>query len=289
MSDSPFDLIATCWTSAGDVVPLAESEVSPVDVLERIAAIGATGWSGLGLAQDDLRHIADGIGFPAVRAAIDAAGLRSVDVELLGDWWETGRARAASDRVRSLLFAAADGLRAGTMKIGTAFGAPLDSIDPLVAPLRDLADEAAEHRLRLTLEPMPFSMISSIPLGADLVRAVDRPNCGVIVDAWHVFRADTSLPDLRACLSSDILFGVELNDADADPVGTLFEDTRDRRRLCGRGAFDLIGLIRTLADVGWTGPWGVEILSDEHRAEDVTVALTDARDTALEVLAAALS
>lgn len=289
MSAAPIELVATCWTSAGDVAPLSPNEASPVDVFERIGAVAATGWSGMGLAQDDLRQIADGPGFPAVRRALTQAGLRHIDVELLTDWWETGEARRTSDRVRALLFGAADGLGAQHLKIGTAFGDALGSTGSLVAPLRELADEAADHGLRLMLEPMPFSMIASIPTGADLVRAVDRENCGLVVDAWHVFRAGTSLRDLAACLSLDILFGVELNDADADPVGSLFEDTRDRRRLCGQGAFDLVGLIQMLAATGWAGPWGVEILSDEHRAKDVTVALAEARETALDVLTTALS
>lgn len=55
------------------------------------------------------------------------------------------------------------------------------------------------------------------------------------------------------------IVGVELNDADAEPVGTLFDDTVNRRRLCGEGAFDLVGIIAALRAAGWDGPWGVEI------------------------------
>ena len=53
--------------------------------------------------------------------------------------------------------------------------------------------------------------------------------------------------------------------ADADQIGTLFEDTVHRRRLCGEGTFDLPGIIVALRTAGWHGPWGVEILSDEYR------------------------
>jgi len=47
---------------------------------------------------------------------------------------------------------------------------------------------------------------------------------------------------------------------------TLFEDTVHRRRYCGEGSFDLPGMITALRTAGWTGPWGVEILSALARA-----------------------
>jgi sugar phosphate isomerase/epimerase len=87
----------------------------------------------------------------------------------------------------------------------------------------------------------------------------------VVVDAWHIERAGTPVADLAAVPLHRII-GVELNDADPDVVGTLFEDTVHRRRYCGEGVFDLPGLIAALRTAGWTGPWGVEILSDEHRS-----------------------
>lgn len=52
---SPLELIATCWTSAGDVVPMTPDERSPYEVDKRVNAVAATGWAGLGLAHADLR------------------------------------------------------------------------------------------------------------------------------------------------------------------------------------------------------------------------------------------
>jgi sugar phosphate isomerase/epimerase len=100
----------------------------------------------------------------------------------------------------------------------------------------------------------------------------------LVVDFWHVFRADTTLPELVECLDSNIVFGVELSDAQLESIGTLFEDTRDSRTLIGHGAQDVVSFIR---DVGFDGPWGVEILSAEHRQRPLLEALTLARDSAL--------
>jgi len=68
-------------------------------------------------------------------------------------------------------------------------------------------------------------------------------------------------------------------------VGTLFEDTVNRRRYCGEDAFDLVDMIAALRIAGWTGPWGVEILSDEHRALPVEAALARAAESVRHVLA----
>ncbi|QOD03104.1 sugar phosphate isomerase/epimerase [Pseudarthrobacter sp. BIM B-2242] len=274
------ELVASCWTSAGSAAPLQNPETSPVPIAERLEAIASTGWSGFGLAHDDLATARATLGFPALRDLIDVAGLRYVEVELLTDWWDESLAPAWRPKF-DLLLEAAETLGARFIKVGTSIGKPLDDLDFLVEPLRRLTAEAALRGTRIALEPMPFSMVGSVPVAADLMRKVDLPGCGLVVDYWHVFRAGTTLDELSASLEADKVFGVELNDAAAEVRGTLFEDTRDNRRLCGQGDQDVTGFIRSLKALGFDGPWGVEILSDEHRALPVKEALQAAHATTL--------
>ena len=207
--------------------------------------------------------------------------MRHVEVELLTDWWlapELWRARW------DLLTSAATSLGARTLKIGTSFGHAVDDLTPFVKPARALAQEAADLGVRLALEPLPFALVGSIPQGARLAAEVDHEAFGLCVDSWHVFRAGTSLEELAGCLSAELLMSVELDDADHEPVGTLFEDTRDRRRYPGEGSFDLRGFVDVVRGTGFTGPWGVEILSDEHRGLALDQGLRRAHDKALELL-----
>jgi sugar phosphate isomerase/epimerase len=273
-------LVATCWTSAGSVAPLDDPEVSPFSAIERVHAIASTGWAGIGLGQDDLRIVRETVGFAALRAEIEAAGLRHVEVELASGWWHDDLAWRVT---WELLLEAAAGLQASFIKVGTAFGSPVDDITPFVEPLRRIADEAAAVGTRVAIEPLPFGLIGSMPQGADLIRAAGHPSAGLLVDFWHVFRADTTLMKLVECLDPSMVFGVELSDAQLQSVGTLFEDTRDRRTLIGHGAQDVVGFIRAMRGVGFDGLWGVEILSTEHRQRPLVEALTVARDSALEV------
>lgn len=282
MSSTPTpELVATCWTSAGSVRPLDEPEVSPFTALDRVRAVAAAGFSGIGFAQGDLAVVRDTDGFADLASEVRAFGLTHVEVELATDWWLD----APAWRPRwELLLQATDALGASVLKVGTAFSAPLDDLGFLVDPLRRMAVEAADHGVRLALEPLPFAMVGTLPRGADLVARVDHPACGLTVDSWHVFRAGTSLDDLASCLTAQNVVCVELDDADADVVGSLFDDTADRRRYPGEGVFDLRGFVDVVRGTGFDGPWGVEILSDAHRATPLDVGLARARDSALSVL-----
>lgn len=281
----PPELVASCWTSAGDTAPLRVPETSPVPIDERVAALASTGWSGFGLAHDDLVKVRDTIGFTGLRELIDHAGFRYIEVEFLSNWWDGSKAHEWRPQF-DLLLEAAEVLGARFVKVGTAFGDELPDYSPLATPLRQLTTEAVSRGTRIALEPIAFSMAQSIPKSADLMRTVGHPDCGLVVDYWHVFRYGTTLDELARKLTVDQVFAVELNDADAEVRGTLFEDTRDHRRLCGQGDQDVVGFIHTLQNLGYQGPWGVEILSDEHRALPVRKALEQAYSTALQCFTA---
>ncbi|MDQ0276510.1 sugar phosphate isomerase/epimerase [Arthrobacter silviterrae] len=274
------ELIASCWTSAGNAAPLEVPETSPVPIGERLDALADTGWAGFGLAHDDLVAARNTIGFPELRRLIDRAGFGYVEVELLSNWWDETLAHEWRPQFE-LLLEAAETLGARFIKVGTAIGDESGNYEQFVDPLKRLTLEASSRGARIALEPMAFSNVRSIPLAADLMRKVDMPDCGLVVDYWHVFRHGTPLEDLSRTLTADQIFAVELNDADQAVHGTLFEDTRDHRRLCGQGDQDVTGFIRTLRDIGFEGPWAVEILSNEHRALPLREALESAYATAL--------
>jgi len=238
----------------------------------------------MGLIADDLLAVRDDIGFAALREMLAEQGLAHVEIELIERWWIPRGATGHTYDVRDLLFEAADVLAPAFVKIGSQNGPATDDPLGLVEPLRDLADQAAAHGTRVAIETMPFSLIATVPMGAEIVAAAAHPNVGPLVDAWHVFRAATSLDELNAALTPDIIFGVELNDAAAEVIDTLFEDTIERRLLCGEGCFDLHGFVDLLRNRGFDGPWGVEILSSSFRTLPVREALAMAAGSARKLL-----
>ena len=230
-------LIATAWTSAGDTSPMRVPATSPVPIVERVAAVADAGFCGMGLVADDLRAIRDSIGFAGLRDLVADVGLTHIEIELIERWWIPRGHPGHTYDVRDLLFESADVLKPAFVKIGSELGPRTPRPQDLVDPLRELGDLAVVHGTRIAIETMPFSILDTVPFGAGLIRAAGHPAVGLLVDAWHVFRADTSLDELRRTLTPEMVFGVELDDAASTVVGTLFEDTVDNRLLCGEGTF----------------------------------------------------
>ena len=280
----PPELLATCWTHAGDAMPVAGRHLSPLDLRARAEAVAAAGFTGIGFTIDDLEAAAPTYDLPQVRRLCDDLGLVHVEVELLEDWWTTGSRRRESDRTRRSLLSAAEVLGARQVKSGP----DVEVVDGAVPPLADVAHWAAElHQLaveaagvgtRVALEPLPFSNVADFRLAADLVAAADHPGAGLVVDVWHLERGPSTLADL-AEVPGDKVFVVELSDAPAPQSTDLFHDTIHHRVTCGSGTFDVTGFVETLQHLGFAGPWGVEIISDAHRHRPLREALVDAHRT----------
>ena len=271
------DLLATCWTTAGDAAPLRGDERSPLPLRERVEA--AAGFRGIGLVHIDLVAAEREYGLAGIRSLLDDNGLVHLELELLTDWWADGPRRRRSDEVRGKLLDAAGALGARHVKVAPdVSGEPWDHAR-WVAEFAALAEDARQAGTRVGLEFLPWSNIRTVHDGLRLVEDAGHDAGGLIIDVWHTERAGTPPAELAAVPLRRIV-GVELSDADADQVGSLFEDTASRRRLCGEGAFDLQGCIRALRAAGWAGPWGVEILSEAFRRLPVGEAVAAAFATA---------
>lgn len=174
------------------------------------------------------------------------------------------------------------------MKIGPeTAGRPVDP-GAFTAGFYQLATQAAEHGTRIAYEFLPFATYApSLEDGIALVTEAAHPAGGLCVDAWHVARRHTDYAQIAERLPIEYVFSVELNDAAAAPVGTLFEDTVHRRLLPGEGSFDIPAFIRAVRATGFPGPWGVEILSDHHRSLPLEQGLAEAKAATLAAFARA--
>ena len=277
------ELMATCWTSAGDAASDRADLRSPLALRDRIEGAASAGFTGFGLLSDDLPAAISEYRLAGIRSMLADNGFTALELEGIPHWWSDGAEQEESDRIRRGLLDAADVLGARHIKV-TPDGddGPWDR-GRWAEKFSELAAQAQGVGARLGLEFFPWSNIKTLRDGLQLVDDAGHDAGGVIIDTWHIARAGTPVADLTSVPLQRIV-GVELNDADEQVIGTLFADTVHRRRYCGDGVLDLPGMIDALRLAGWDGPWGVEILSDEHRSTPMRSALRRAAQSARDAL-----
>lgn len=125
-----------------------------------------------------------------------------------------------------------------------------------VEVLRHMSDLAKASGAQLLLYPHVNNWIERIEFACAVADKVDRPNVGVMFNLCHWLRADTSR-DYRPLLQKAMprLWAVSINGADerdAKPGWAHYIQPLDA------GNFDLAAFLRTLQELGYTGPVGLQ-------------------------------
>jgi sugar phosphate isomerase/epimerase len=210
----------------------------------------AAGFAAVGLDH----HTLDGRDPNEVAAALRARGLACSDVGIV----RIGELRRAD--VEDLAEA---GSALGADLCIAALYRPLEHAD-VVRDLRAAAAVLAPAGLRLAFEFTSYGNATSLADAVAICDDVGWERCGLLVDAWHVFRGGESLADVAALDGGRIAL-VHVDDGAAEPLADATVEGRCHRLLPGAGAFDLDGFFDALAAAGYAGPISVEVLSDELR------------------------
>jgi sugar phosphate isomerase/epimerase len=257
-------LMASAFTVAGNIAPLAGNTISPHSLQERAEATAQAGYAGIGLANDDLDKLIDEHGHAEIKAIVADAGLEYLEFEVLLDWFADGERRAASDIDRNKLLDAAEKLGAYQIKIGGDITGTTWPLERMIESFAELARQAGDAGTQVSIEIFPASNIRDLPTAIAIAKGADPRRGGLLLDIWHLTRGGIPYADI-ATIPPEYIMHIELDDA-GPQQGSIMDDTLLRRKLPGEGDFDIPAFLQAVADTGYDGLYGVEILSDEQRA-----------------------
>lgn len=227
-----------------------------VQLPEQLRAAADGGFSLVGL---DIRtiepYLADGGSAQALRGMLDDLGLHCFELHVTR-CAQPGPQHEHREEVRRLAGYAAD---LGADWINCTVHSPLSTAT--LDHLTECAGLTTAAGARLSIEFQPEYACASVADAAALIRALDNPDVGVQVDAWHFFRGDSSITQLRGLAASEISF-VQFNDGAPDAHAT------DPRSLPGEGGFDLGSFVGALVAGGFTGVVEVETFAPELMGGD---------------------
>jgi len=242
-------------------------EWSLFDWAERCAEARKVGFSGIGIWHADLQHVLETRTLADMKRIFDDAGLRHLELEFIMDWFlDPGdERRTASDAIRELLLDAAGELGAHHIKVGNIPGTPCE-LSQVTERFGELCAEAAGRTdAKIVYEFMPFDAnVRSVDAALAVVEGAGAPNGGIAIDTWHMAKLAIPPDELRR-IPLRYLSWVELSDGLSESMDDLVDETVNHRRLPGEGEFDLRAYIEACEDHGYTGPWGVEVLSEDLR------------------------
>ena len=262
------DLIALYWTTSGPVEVHFGREWSLFDLRDRCEQAARVGFRGIGLWHADLEHVLESRTLREVRSLLDEHGLDQIELEFLGDWFldPSDERRKAADERRALLFGAAAELPAHHIKVGNIVGTECE-LPRIVESFAELCADAARYTdAKIVYEFMPYDVqVNDVDTALEVVEGADAPNGALAFDTWHLGKLRLEPDELRR-IPSRFLGWVELCDGPYEYAEDRLDEVINRRKLPGEGEFPVAEYVAVFRELGYDGPWGVEVLSEELRS-----------------------
>jgi sugar phosphate isomerase/epimerase len=261
------DLIALYWTTSGPVEVHFGREWSLFDLRDRCAQAARVGFRGIGLWHADLEHVLESRTIREVRSLLDEHGLDQIELEFLGDWFldPDDERRTAADERRALLFGAAAELPVHHIKVGNIMGTECE-LPRIVEGFAELCADAARYTdAKIVYEFMPYDVqVNDVDTALEVVEGADAQNGALAFDTWHLGKLQLEPEELRR-IPSRFLGWVELCDGPYEYAEDRLDEVINRRKLPGEGEFPVAEYVAVFRELGYDGPWGVEVLSEELR------------------------
>jgi sugar phosphate isomerase/epimerase len=253
---SDVELMSLYWTTAG-VFP-GHGEISRFDFKDRVQSAAKAGFKGIGIWHTDLEHVLVHRSLKEVKTILDDNGIKYLELEFLTDWFLDGTRKSESDSRKKRLFEASEALHAKHVKVGDFYNS-VCSMPHIIESFAALCAEAENYGATIGFEIMGCAMIHNIQDALTMVETAGAKNGGLILDIYQVAHLGMTYEEISR-IPLKYLTNIELNDGtlpgspDPDSSG---------RRFCGEGEYDIKSFINCVKNMGYTGPWAVEVMSEE--------------------------
>lgn len=174
-------------------------------------------------------------------AALKANNMSLYDIEL---------ARVADDIDESKYEAAFEkGAELGAQCVLSSIW-KIDEANPLtIEKFGHVCDMAAKYKLKVSLEFVTFAGVTGLEGAVKVLKAVDRPNAGMLVDTLHAHRSRVSPADL-AKVDPKYFHFIHLCDGPEriPPLGDpeMIGVAREARLYLGDGKIDIAGMVKAM-------------------------------------------
>ena len=239
MTEQRFPLALHTWTL----------DTTPLDAA--IAAARRGGFDAMELRRTDFeRCFKRGLSNAEVLDLIRAGGL---PVCTLGV--EYGWLFARGDESRRLFSvfreSCANAVALGCPMVMSAPGQVSGPLAEAIDNLKAASDIVGEHGLRLAIEfNSQHDVINHVDVLYELIDRAGRPNCGLLLDAYHLHRSGSPGRGF-ADVPGEMLFAFQYSDVAENPVTGVRRPTD--RLPPGHGRVEWTAVFRLLAEMGYTG------------------------------------
>lgn len=248
--------------------------VNHCNVVTQARIAKETGYQSLEFLYDKLlRYVDNGGSLPELRKLIAGYGLTTSVFNGLVGIGQYGADRVEMlDRARYYTQICSE-LECPTMQILTQHC--LDDL-PKEARMEFLTENIGEitrigqpYGVRYRIEIICHTAFNSLAQALEVIRRVNAPNLGVVIDFWHLHGSGKQTPEDVAKLDPALIYGVHFCDGVRGIPGQPWNEEALRDYLPGQGEVDIQAWTDAVKATGFDGVWSAELLSPTNWERDL--------------------
>jgi 4-hydroxyphenylpyruvate dioxygenase len=248
-----------------DIILLYMKSIATVslggELQEKFQAISLAGFEGVELTLTDLENF-DGT-LKELKALADDYNLKIIALQPLRDYegCSRGHLQDKHDQLEKIFDTMGELNIQTTLLCSNVADLTVSSEDLMAEDLQVLADLAAKRNLLIGYEALSWgSHIKTYMDAWRLVKMVDSPSLGIVLDTFHTFCLEDSLEHINLIPMEKVFF-TQIADAPRLPIDVK-RWSREFRCFPGYGDFDVPSFLRALFDNGYKGVLSLEIFNN---------------------------